>query len=174
MAKTKYLGYQGDKIKFYTEQQLDPALYNLTKTESTTKEYAIEGDEYVLVDQGYLDRRAAEREATFKEQFFKMPLDTAFTDTGFGYYRKQPKGYQSAVESMQLACTIANSQGGLPANTLIFYEEPDFYDETTVTEEWLVNHQIILPALTQEQFNAIFSAFVVAWNTQEHVNTENE
>lgn len=120
------------------------------------------------------DEKAEQREAQFKTQFFKMPLDKSFADTGFGYYRKQPKGYQSAVESMQLAFTIANSQGGLPANTLIFYEEPDFHNPETLTEEWLVNHQIILPALTQEQFNIIFSAFVVAWNTQEHVNTESE
>lgn len=43
-----YLGYQNDKIKFYTEQPLDEVAYNLDKTEYTEDEYVIDGDEYVL------------------------------------------------------------------------------------------------------------------------------
>ena len=44
-----YLGYQGDKIRFYTEPPLDKVLYDLTKIEETNDEYIKVGDEYVLV-----------------------------------------------------------------------------------------------------------------------------
>ena len=43
-----YLGYQGEKIKFYTEQPLNESLYNITRTEQTDDEYVKFGDEYVL------------------------------------------------------------------------------------------------------------------------------
>ena len=43
-----FLGYQGEKIKFYTETPLDMSLYNLDKVEETTNEYVLVGDEYVL------------------------------------------------------------------------------------------------------------------------------
>ena len=43
-----YLGYQNNKIKFYTEQELSPVLYNLDKVEETNKKYVLVEDEYVL------------------------------------------------------------------------------------------------------------------------------
>lgn len=42
-----YLGYQGEKIKFYTEQPLNETIYNITRTEQTDDEYVLFGDEYV-------------------------------------------------------------------------------------------------------------------------------
>ena len=44
-----FLGYQNGKIKFYTDEELDPILYNLEKTEETELEYTLVNDEYVLV-----------------------------------------------------------------------------------------------------------------------------
>ena len=49
-----FLGYQGDKIKFYTEEPLDQILYNLTKIEETEQEYVLDGDEYILKDAEYI------------------------------------------------------------------------------------------------------------------------
>ena len=48
-----YLGYQNNKIKFYTEQPLDIEQYNLDKVEETENEYALsaDGTEYVLKDE---------------------------------------------------------------------------------------------------------------------------
>jgi len=43
-----YLGYQNDKIVFYTEAELDPLMYCLEKSEYTEEEYIAVGDEYVL------------------------------------------------------------------------------------------------------------------------------
>ena len=45
-----YLGYQDGKIKFYTEEPLDEALYNLDKVIETQYEYVLDGEEYVLKD----------------------------------------------------------------------------------------------------------------------------
>lgn len=43
-----YLGYQKEKIKFYTETPLDKELYSLDRIEETEAEYVFNGDEYVL------------------------------------------------------------------------------------------------------------------------------
>lgn len=58
-----YLGYQGNKIKFYTEQPLNVALYNLDLIEETQDEYVFEEDEYVIKDEAWEEReRQRERE----------------------------------------------------------------------------------------------------------------
>ena len=43
-----YLGYQNNKIKFYTQEPLNEVMYNLDKVEETTDKYILVGDEYVL------------------------------------------------------------------------------------------------------------------------------
>ncbi len=43
-----YLGYQNEKIKFYTKNPLDKKMYNLDRVEETTNEYILVNDEYVL------------------------------------------------------------------------------------------------------------------------------
>lgn len=45
-----FLGYQQGKIKFYTKEKLDLALYNLDKVEETQDEYVLDNGEYVLKD----------------------------------------------------------------------------------------------------------------------------
>ena len=46
-----YLGYQNEKIKFYTEQPLDEKTYNIDRIEETENEYVLSDDEYVLKDE---------------------------------------------------------------------------------------------------------------------------
>ena len=53
-----YLGYQNNKIKFYTEQPLDQALYNLDKVEETELEYVLDDEEYVLKDEAWEEKQA--------------------------------------------------------------------------------------------------------------------
>lgn len=53
-----YLGYQGNKIKFYTETKLDIALYNIDKVEETQEEYIFDGEEYVLKDEAWEEKQA--------------------------------------------------------------------------------------------------------------------
>lgn len=101
-----------------------------------------------------------QRQAEFLSRFFKVG--------NIGYYRKTPKGYQSAIESINTAFNMCVKTGGLPANTLIFYPEPDFTSAEQCTEEWLVAHQIKLPAMDEEAFTNLYIAFVTAWNNEEH------
>ena len=56
-----YLGYQGNKIKFYTETKLDTVLYNIDKVEETQEEYIFDGEEYVLKDEAW-EAKQAEKE----------------------------------------------------------------------------------------------------------------
>lgn len=53
-----YLGYQNGKIKFYTEKQLNHALYGIDKTEFTLDEYVLDGEEYVLNDEAWEEKQA--------------------------------------------------------------------------------------------------------------------
>ena len=99
-------------------------------------------------------------EKWFTSDFFEVP--------NFGWYRKRPKGYSSAVESLNTAFNIVAVIGSLPADTLIFYQEPDFTDPSTCTEEWLVEHQTKNPAMSAQEFGAFYASFITAWNTQEH------
>ena len=58
-----YLGYQNGKIKFYTEEMLNPSFYELDRQEYTDKEYVLDGDEYVLKDETWEEKqKQAERE----------------------------------------------------------------------------------------------------------------
>jgi hypothetical protein len=106
------------------------------------------------------EEKTAEREADFKTQFFEVP--------NFGWYRKVPKGYGSAVESMNVAFNAVSLLQKLPANMLIFYEEPDFTDPEQCTEEWLVEHQIFNEEMTVQQFGQLYMVFMTAWNTEMH------
>lgn len=101
-----------------------------------------------------------DREKDFKSKFFNV--------TGYGWYRKQPKGYQSAVESMNVLFNIANVSDGIQAGLMIFYQEPDYTKAEECTEEWLIQHQIIQPAMAKAEFMQLYVAFMTAWNTEEH------
>lgn len=73
-----YLGFQNGKIKFYTEQQLDKAFYNLDKVEETNLEYVLDGDEYVLKDEAW-EAKQAQAEA---ERIAKLFLTGADVERG--------------------------------------------------------------------------------------------
>lgn len=63
-----FLGYQNNKIKFYTEAPLDAVLYNLDLIEETQDKYVLDGDEYVLYDDTYKAKELAKaKEEKIKE-----------------------------------------------------------------------------------------------------------
>ena len=110
------------------------------------------------------EEKSQQREDNFKSQFFEIQ--------NFGWYRKVPKGYSSAVESLNTAFNAVSVLNKLPAGMLIFYETPDFTQE--ITEEWLVEHQIKNQEMSVQEFGQFYMLFMTAWNTQEHVNLESE
>ena len=104
-----------------------------------------------------------QRKQEFLKYFFKVQYNGQDL-----YFRKQPKGYSSAVESINTAFNIVNSIGTLPAGSLIFYETPDFTDKTQCTEEWLIEHQVKNEQMNVTEFSTFYARFITAWNTQEH------
>lgn len=140
-----------------TREELEQALQMMvyTSIEETDIEYQLYNGEYLTEEE-----IAEKRREVFLKDFFHVK--------GYGYYRRIPKGYQSAVESMNVLFNVANITKGVQEGLIIFYQEPDFNIAEQCTEEWLVEHQIIMPALTLEQFLQLYVAFMTAWNTEEH------
>ena len=62
-----YLGYQNNKIKFYTEQPLSTELYNLDKVEYTEDEYVLDGEKYVLKDEAWEEKQAQKEHEHIQE-----------------------------------------------------------------------------------------------------------
>ena len=145
-------------IKFYSEALELPNDYKEGK-------YIVVNDELVL-NPNWEEQQAVKREAEFKSKFFEIPK--------FGWFRKQPKGYSSAVESLNTAFNAVSLMNGLPAGTLIFYKQPDFTKEKECTEEWLIEHQTLNEAMTTLEFGTFYVGFMTAWNNQEHVSEKEE
>lgn len=106
------------------------------------------------------EETAEERKERFLQSFFKVG--------DYGYFRRIPKGYQSAVESMNVLFNVANVTKGIQEGLIIFYQEPDFEIAEQCTEEWLIEHQAVMPAMTLDEFMQLYVAFMTAWNTEEH------
>ena len=118
----------------------------------------------LVLNPNYEEEQAAKREENFKAEFFEI--------SNYGWFRKQPKGYSSAVESLNTAFNAVTILQQLPANMLIFYPEPDFTKPEQCTEEWLVAHQIFNQVMTAQEFGVFYMAFMTAWNTEMHETGE--
>ena len=134
-------------------EETDTAVFSLEKDEMIK-------DGEVVQNENYAELQATLREATFKAQFFEIG--------DWGWFRKVPKGYSSAVEAMSASFNMVTILGHLPANTLTFYATPDFADETECTETWLVDNSIKNSELSAADFCALYAQFLQAWNEIEH------
>lgn len=134
--------------------------------------------QYILMEENITDgtvnpdySEEGARQAKFEKEFFLIPAATKVNGNDVDvYYRRKPKGYSSATESLLAAFTIASTAGKIDAGVIQVYPVPDFTDPEQVTEEWLVANQIALPELSTQQFMAFYSKFLTAWNTIEHVS----
>lgn len=89
-----------------------------------------------------------------------------FVVTSWGAFRKNPKGYSSAVEAVNTIFNMVNVAQGLTAELaqlLIFYEVPDFTDAEQCTEEWLVAHQKTHEACDLATFMQWYLEFQTVW-----------
>ena len=102
-----YLGYQNGKIKFYTEEPLDKAFYNLDKVEETNLEYVLDGEEYVLKDEAW-EAKQAQAEA---ERIAKLFLTGA--DVERGIYQAKGMDFDDIM-----AFVMANPPVGLDVKAL--------------------------------------------------------
>lgn len=138
---------------------------NLKYVETESALYALEENEMlqngqVIINPNFETEIKEQRKREFKSNFFEIKE--------FGYYRKQPKGYGSAIESLNTAFNIVSITGILPADTLTFYKEPDFSKEEQCTEEWLVFNSYKNERMTAAEFGEFYAKFVTAWNNEEH------
>ena len=140
-------------MRFYTNVKQLPEDYEQNK-------YIVEDGNLVL-NPNYEQEQVQKRQEIFKKDFFNIE--------GYGWYRRTPKGYTSALESINTAFNSVTILGSLPANTLIFYQKPDFTKEEQCTEEWLVAHQFKNQAMTTTEFGQFYAKFVETWNKQEHL-----
>lgn len=136
--------------------------YKTLNIQETDKNIILFNGEFVF-EEDVQNELAEQRKQTFLQDFFKVQYNEQDL-----YFRKQPKGYSSAVESINTAFNIVNTIGALPAGSLVFYQQPDFADETQCTEEWLVEHQVKSEQMSATEFGTFYAGFITAWNTQEH------
>lgn len=109
----------------------------------------------------YITEQELKREAWFKAEFFEIP--------SFGWFRKTPKGYSSAVESINSAANaILLGSAVVPEGTFIFYKSPDFTDESQCNEEWLIKNQYKNEEMGTAAFKTFYMIFIEAWNNTEH------
>lgn len=158
---------------FYTIQ--NGSILIADKEESLTRFYQnvsvlpqdYEEGKYIIIDNeltlnpDFNKNKILERESNFLFQFFEIE--------NIGWFRKVPKGYNSAVESINTAFNMVSLMNKLPASVLTFYTKPDFENEEQCTEEWLVSNSFKNEEMTVEEFAQFYSNFMTAWNNQEHL-----
>lgn len=154
----KIVIWDTDKAKLTNTVELMPELKNekIKKTENVI----IDGVIYSLEE-------VAEKE---KEERRKAFMDD-FILTSWGWYRKSPKGYANAPQSIDIILNMINALGGLTkqvANLMIFYSEPDFSIPEQCTEEWLVEHQTHPETKTVEEFMEFYIDFQTRWANEQY------
>ena len=157
----KIIIFNEDKQIIQNTLEFMPQYKNLNIQE-TDKNIILFNGEFVF-EEDVQNELTEQRKQTFLQDFFKIQYNEQDL-----YFRKQPKGYSSAVESINTAFNIVNTIGTLPAGSLVFYQQPDFADETQCTEEWLVEHQVKSEQMSATEFGTFYTGFITAWNTQEH------
>lgn len=135
-----YLGYQNEKIKFYTEEKLDKELYNLDdEMVYTDDEYVLSDDltEYVKKDAEWEEEQKQKRKATFEKEFFQ---------TSLGWIRRAVNMADGSTKDFlsDLLPTISMAvQMGSPV-TVIAYNEPPFDEDITDWKPY--QHQEVVTA----------------------------
>ena len=132
-------------------EETENAIYALEPWEK------LEGDNIYDNSTEYEAEQAEKRQQDFKNNFII---------TSWGAFRKNPKGYSSAVEAVNTVFNMVNVAQSFTeqlANLLIFYETPDFTDAEQCTEEWLVSHQKTHEACDLATFMQWYLEFQTVW-----------
>ena len=147
-------------------------LLGLDIAETSMAYFALEKDE-IIVDgkpvknPDYEAQLIQKLEELFNKNFFKIQYSG--NDV---WFRRKPKGYSSAIESMNTVFNAVSILGELPEGYLTFYPKPDFSIEEQRYESWLEENSFKNERMTLKQFNNFYKDFVLTWNTQEHIQHE--
>ena len=173
-----YLGYQQDKIKFYTEEELDPVMYNLTKTEETEDEYVLSDDfsEYILkpadYDETQLNKAKVAKhkendnkaEEARRDQTFTVTIDEK--DCTFQTTRETQQDLLTAKEFIQM--TEQPYQWFSDNNEEVFLTLEDivtistiFIEKANVYPQWSIFETQIEEATTIAEVEAIEIVYTI-------------
>jgi hypothetical protein len=141
---------------------------NIEVTEEVYKAYSDDNDLYIysngeiIPNPDYEEIKANERKAEFENKFIQ---------TLWGWYRKKPKGYANAPQSVDIIFNIVNASGSFTeqvANMMLFYQQPDFDKPEECTEEWLIEHQYKHQPCSTQEFMQFYIAFQTAWANDQY------
>lgn len=106
-----------------------------------------------------------------KEKERKANFESTFIETSWGWYRKVPKGYSNAPQSIDIIDRLVSKFNGFTAQInemMIFYQKPDFSKEKECTEDWLVAHQYKHGVCSKEDFDTFYLDFQIRWAANQY------
>jgi hypothetical protein len=165
---TYYIHTENNKIISCGECPMDEPFQSIEVTEEIYNNFIEDADRYIYQDgeiisnPDYEEIKANERKAEFESKFIQ---------TIWGWYRKQPKGYANAPQSIDIIFNIVNASGGFTeqvADMMLFYQQPDFDNAEECTEEWLVEHQYKHEPCSIQEFMQFYIAFQTAWANDQY------
>jgi hypothetical protein len=164
-----YIFVENGKINGSGECEcLTEGFENIEVTEEIYNNFIEDADRYIYQDgeiipnPDYEEIKANERKAEFESKFIQ---------TIWGWYRKQPKGYANAPQSIDIIFNIVNASGSFTeqvANMMLFYQQPDYDNAEECTEEWLVAHQYKHEPCSIQEFMQFYIAFQTAWANDQY------
>lgn len=168
-----YIFLENDKLGGCGECEcLNEEVQNIQVTEEVYNNYINDPNLYiwngseVVENPDYEEIKANERKTEFESKFIQ---------TIWGWYRKQPKGYANAPQSIDIIFNIVNASGGFTeqvANMMLFYQQPDFDKPDECTEEWLIEHQYKHEPCSIQEFMQFYIAFQTAWANDQYKSGE--
>ena len=164
-----YIFIENDKINGCGQCEcLNDDVINYEVTEEVYNNFSednllyIWNGEAIVENPDYEEIKAQERQAEFESKFIQ---------TSWGWYRKQPKGYANAPQSIDIIFNIVNASGSFTeqvADMMLFYQQPDFDNAEECTEEWLVAHQYKHEPCSIQEFMQFYIAFQTAWANDQY------
>jgi len=159
-----------DKDKFPTAYGISD--YIATVDKATWAKYA-GTDKWDIIDAKFTVISDTDEYKAAQEQEHRDRIKAEFIKTSLGLYRKQPKGYSNAVESVNVIFNMVNAKGSLTeqiASLVIFYPEPDFSDPEQCTEEWLIANSYNPEPMKLAEFMKFYIEFQTIWATEQYKN----
>ena len=151
-----------------TDEYNSDNVQNIEVSEEVYNAYANDHDLYIydngeiIPNPNYEEIKASERKTEFESKFIQ---------TLWGWYRKQPKGYANAPQSVDIIFNIVNASGGFTeqvADMMLFYRQPDYDKPDECTEEWLIEHQYKHEPCSTQEFMQFYIAFQIAWANDQY------
>lgn len=124
-----YIGFQGDKIKYYGEKIIDATLYKLDRIEETELEYILDGDKYVLKDEEW-EHKEADKEHERLQALSMTRSD--FFDAMILAFNLNEAELRVVVEQVIGRLNVADNQAKIALNNydnaLNFYRKHALFD----------------------------------------------